>query len=75
MVDAGIDQPKVSVHTLTRMLHRKGYQYLEARKKGILSAQGLKRQKFSRRMKNNIPLRYGRETLLFTSTELVFNIK
>ena len=52
MADAGIDQTKVSVRTVTRMLHREGYRYLQARKKGILSARDLKlRVQFARRMK------------------------
>ena len=31
MADAGIDQTKVSVRTVTRMLHSEGYRYLQAR--------------------------------------------
>ena len=52
MVEAGIDARTVSSKTVRRLLHRRGYKYIQARRKGILTeADHERRLKFARRIK------------------------
>jgi len=52
MLEAGIDARTVSCKTVRRMLHRHGYKYIEARRKGILTvADHERRLKFARGIK------------------------
>ena len=51
---AGVDNTGVSTKTVQRFLHRKGYKYLHARQKGLLTETDLvKRLRFARRMKRD----------------------
>ena len=46
----------ISDHTVRRLLNRNGYHYLQARKKGLMSASDrMKRVAFARRILNNYP--------------------
>ena len=52
MREAGINSTNVSCRTIQRFLRSKGYKYLHARQKGLLTAQDIvKRLKFAREMK------------------------
>ena len=54
MVQAGIDARTVSSKTVRRLLHRHGYKYIEARRKGILTEADHKgRLKFARGIKRD----------------------
>ena len=54
MEEAGIDHAQVSLRTVTRYLNSKGYFYLQARKKGLMSVEDhKKRVKFAKHMRRN----------------------
>ena len=54
MQEAGLVEPGVSKGTITRCLHRMGYKFLQARRKGRLSDRDRSdRLKFARKMKRN----------------------
>ena len=54
MEEAGIDQGQVSLRTVTRYLNSKGYFYLQARKKGLMTVEDhKKRVKFAKDMLRN----------------------
>ena len=54
MQKAGVDNAGVSTKTVQRFLHRKGYKYLHARQKRLLTETDLvKRLRFARRMKRD----------------------
>ena len=54
MEEAGIDHVQVSLRTVTRYLNSKGYFYLQARKKGLMSVEDhKKRVKFAKHMRRN----------------------
>lgn len=54
MKHAGLDNREVSCRTVRRFLKRKGYHYLQARKKGLMSCVDMRnRVAFAKEMKKN----------------------
>ena len=57
----------ISDRTVRRLLNRNGYYYLQARKKGLMSASDrMKRVAFARRIINNYLLMFRQTRLRFT---------
>lgn len=56
MIEANLDQRSISVSTVSRYLHAKGYYCLQARKKGLLTKKDLtNRRIFARKMLKDYP--------------------
>ena len=66
MHSAGINLNTVSCRTVQRFLRRKGFYYLQARKKGILTEKDqYKRLQFARKVKTNYPCGLWTEKIAF----------
>ena len=66
MHSAGINLNTVSCRTVQRFLRRKGFYYLQARKKGILTEKDqYKRLQFARKVKTNYPYSLWTEKIAF----------
>ena len=66
MENAGISRANVSDRTVRRLLNRKGYHYLQPRRKGILSTRDQKlRIKFAKRMQNDYARNVWMEDIAF----------
>ena len=71
MQEAGLVEPGVSKGTITRCLHRMGYKFLQARRKGRLSDRDRSdRFKFARKMKRNFKDSIWQRTYPFIWMEL-----
>lgn len=66
MEKSGIDNGEVSVRTVTRLLNENGFFYLQARKKGLLMRDDLKKRlSFAKLCKKNYPANFWTENLSF----------
>ena len=66
MLETGIDATTVSCKTVRRLLHRHGYKYIQARRKGILTvADHEKRLKFARGIKREYTCSLWTEQVAF----------
>ncbi|KAL9977159.1 hypothetical protein ACROYT_G014537 [Oculina patagonica] len=66
MEKAGLSEKEVSVRTVRRYLHKQGYHYLQARKKGLLTEKDLKlRCRFARMMKKKYSKEVWTEDIAF----------
>ena len=66
MQKAGVDNAGMSTKTMQRFLHRKGYKYLHACQKGLLTETDLmKRLRFARRLKRDNSTNFWAENISF----------
>ena len=73
MERAGLKPKEVSSRTVRRFLHKEGYHYLQARKKGLMSEDYIcQRVRFAKNIKNNHPRDIWCNTVAFYSDGVSF---